>query len=165
MSGSLNAPVYEPKKGAGLGARLEFALMHARLKPMDLRQRLRVEYGIDMSRTNTYKMVNGGIQRTRYFMEIAEICGVNARWLATGHGYMTDLSGRLSSKDQAHKDIQRLLSQHVVPPNRNDILRLHGRMMGLMHQSLLTPDLVTQIEQTLDALINGGATDDGDAAE
>ena len=154
MAGDDEAPVYQPKKGAALGARLEFALMHARLKPMEMKERLRVEYAIDMSRTNVYKLLNGDIQRTRYFMEIAEICGVNARWLSTGHGYMTDMSGRLSSKDQAHKDVQRLLSQHVVPPNRNDILRLHGRLMGLIHQSLLTPELVSQLDQALDALLD-----------
>ncbi|KXS55577.1 MAG: hypothetical protein AWU57_26 [Marinobacter sp. T13-3] len=146
--------VYQPKKGAALGARLEFAMMHARLKPADLRRRLKVEHGVTMSKTNTYKLLNGGVERTKYFMEIAEVCNVNARWLATGHGFMTDQTGRLSSREQAAKNIHRLMVQHVVPPNRNDILRLHGRMLGLIQHGLLTPELVTQLGQTLDALVD-----------
>jgi hypothetical protein len=146
------APVHMPKLFSGLGARVEVSLIHARLRPMQLRERLRIDFGEDVSRTNIYKLVNGKIERTRYFMEIAEICGVSAKWLATGKGYMIDMTGRLSTRDEAARDARRLLTQHVIPPNRNDVVRLHNRLITLIQKGALTPAVVRGLGATLDML-------------
>lgn len=142
-------PIYKPDEAEGLGARVEFALMYARLRPMQLKKRLAVDYGVEMSKTNVYKLLNGGIRRTRYFMEIAEICGVSAKWLSTGQGYMVDMTGRLSAKDEATRDVRRLLTQHVIPPNRNDVVRLHGRLITMLQNGSLTPAAVRDMEDAL----------------
>ncbi|EAZ98359.1 hypothetical protein [Marinobacter sp. ELB17] len=151
------APVHMPKGMSGLGARVEVSLVHARLKPMQLRERLRTDFDIRVSRTNTYKLVNGDLQSTRYFMEVAEICGVSAKWLSTGKGYMIDMTGRLSTRDEAARDARRLLTQHVIPPNRNDIVRLHGRLITLIQKGALTPAVVRGIASALDVLTDDNA--------
>lgn len=144
------APIYQPEEAAGLGARVEFALVYARLRPMQLRDRLLTDYGISMSRTNTYKLVGGQIRRTKYFMEIAEVCGVSAKWLATGKSTMVDMTGRLSNREEAARDVRRLLTQYVIPPNRNDIVRLHGRLVSMTQKGSLTPDVVRNLMDALD---------------
>jgi hypothetical protein len=105
------------------GARMSAALHHARLTPADLHRRLAEVHGIDVSRSTVYDAVNGNVARTRYTMEFAEICGVNTRWLVSGEGYMFDITGRLSDKETAMRDIKRLLRQHIIPPNRADLVR------------------------------------------
>lgn len=152
IQGEVNAPIYKPDEAAGLGARVEFALMYARLRPMQMRERLRADYGVDVSRTNIYKLIGGGIRRTKYFMEIAEICGVNAKWLATGKGVMVDMTGRLSSKEEAARDVRRLLTQYVIPPNRNDIVRLHGRLVSMTQTGSLTPEVIQNLADVLSAV-------------
>jgi len=110
-------------RAEAFGARMSAALHHARLTPADLHRRLAHVHGIHVSRSTVYDACNGLVARTRFTMEIAEICGVNTRWLATGEGYMFDITGRLSSKEAAMRDIKRLLRQHIIPPNRADLVR------------------------------------------
>jgi hypothetical protein len=42
---------------------------------------------------------------------------------------MFDMTGRLSNKEKAVRDIKRLLRQHVIPGNRADLCRLSDRFI------------------------------------
>lgn len=141
--------IHVPDEAAALGARVEFALMYARLKPMQLRKRLYTEYGIHISKSNVYNIVGGEVRRTKYFMEIAEICGVNAKWLATGKGFMVDMTGRVSTQEEALRQVRQLMTQHIIPPNRNDLVRFHGRLVTLMEKRALKPEVVAELDQLL----------------
>jgi|AntRauTorcE11898_2_1112593.scaffolds.fasta_scaffold03417_6 hypothetical protein len=111
------------------GARLTAALGHGRLTPAGLHRRLTRDYGHAVSRSTVYDACNGKVRRSRYNLEFAEICGVNQKWLATGEGFMFDMTGRLSNKEKAVRDIKRLLRQHVIPGNRADLCRLSDRFI------------------------------------
>lgn len=150
---STPTPIHVPDQAAALGARVSFALMYARLRPMALRDRLLSEYGIHISRSNIYNIANGGVQRTKYFMEIAEICGVNAKWLATGKGFMVDMSGRVSTQEEAIRHVRQLMTQHIIPPNRNDLVRFHGRLVALIEKRALTPEGVKELERVMATLV------------
>ena len=110
-------------KAMAFGARMGAALHHARLTPADLHRRLEEVHGIEVSRSTVYDAVNGKVASSSLVMEFSDICGVNARWLKYGAGYMVDLTGRLSDKEAAMRDIKRLLRQHIIPPNRADLVR------------------------------------------
>ncbi|MGX1201226.1 hypothetical protein [Marinobacter sp. MBR-105] len=116
-------------KALAFGARLSGALIHARLSPAGLYRRLNKEYPIKVSRTSVYDAVNGRVEQPRFVHEAAEITGVNLQWLKTGRGMMVDMTGRLSKKETAVRDVKRLLRQHVIPDNRSDLIRLSDQFL------------------------------------
>lgn len=115
--------------GYPLGARLSFAMQHACKNGAMLRQELEDNYGITLTRSTLSKLLRGQIEYTRHVMEIAEVLGVNARWLNSGMETMTDVTGRLSSRDRALSDVKRLARTHIFPPNRPDLIRFHGSLI------------------------------------
>lgn len=116
-------------KAMAFGARMNAALLNARLTPADLHRRLAEVYGIEVSRSTVYDAVNGKVASSSLVLEFADICAVNARWLKYGTGYMVDVTGRLSDKETAMRDIKRLLRQHVIPPRRADLVREADRFL------------------------------------
>ncbi len=42
---------------------------------------------------------------------------------------MVDMTGRLSKKETAVRDVKRLLRQHVIPDNRSDLIRLSDQFL------------------------------------
>lgn len=132
-------PTKQSSAAIAFGARLSGALMHARLTPAALYRRLNSEYSIEVSRTSVYDAVNGRVEQPRFVYEAAEITGVNLHWLKTGKGFMVDMTGRLSKKETAVRDIKRLLRQHVIPENRNDLIRLSDQILQLFTAKRIDP--------------------------
>lgn len=116
-------------KAQAFGARMSLALRNARLTPADLHRRLEEIHGIEVSRSTVYDAVNGKVASSSLVLEFADICGVNARWLKYGTGYMVDITGRLSDKEAAMREIKRLLRQHIIPPKRADLVREADRFL------------------------------------
>jgi hypothetical protein len=84
--------------------------------------------------------------------EAAEITGVNLHWLKTGKGFMVDMTGRLSKKETAVRDIKRLLRQHIIPANRNDLIRLSDDLLTNIAQNKMSEDKAKLITTILGSL-------------
>jgi hypothetical protein len=152
---SSQAPIKPAKQSSAaiaFGARLSGALMHARLTPAALYRRLNSEYSIEVSRTSVYDAVNGRVEQPRFVYEAAEITGVNLHWLKTGKGFMVDMTGRLSKKETAVRDIKRLLRQHIIPANRNDLIRLSDDLLTNIAQNKMSEDKAKLITTILGSL-------------
>ncbi|WP_018404605.1 transcriptional regulator [Marinobacter gelidimuriae] len=145
--------VHLPDEGAAFAARMEFAMMYARMTTPRLRQRMMEDYGIRLSKSTMSKILNGKTKRTRFFMEMADVLGVNPRWLATGKESMVDTTGRLSSKDQALKDVKRLVKQYLVPPKRSDLIRMHDKLTDAVSRNRLSRDNTALLEQMLSTVL------------
>lgn len=143
-------PTKQSSAAIAFGARLSGALMHARLTPAALYRRLNSEYSIEVSRTSVYDAVNGRVEQPRFVYEAAEITGVNLHWLKTGKGFMVDMTGRLSKKETAVRDIKRLLRQHVIPENKSDLIRLSERFLLLLSKGQLQDKEIQLLRLVLD---------------
>lgn len=143
-------PAKQSSAAIAFGARLSGALMHARLTPAALYRRLNSEYSIEVSRTSVYDAVNGRVEQPRFVYEAAEITGVNLHWLKTGKGFMVDMTGRLSKKETAVRDIKRLLRQHVIPENKSDLIRLSERFLLLLSKGQLQDKEIQLLRLVLD---------------
>lgn len=152
------APVHLTDEKASFAARMEFAMMYARMTTPMLRKRMKEDYGITISKSGMSKILNGQTRRTRYFFEMADIMGVNPRWLAMGKETMIDSTGRLSSRDQAAKDVKRLVKQYLVPPRRSDLVRLHDKLVDIMAGNRLSRHNVDLLENILSTVLSNHET-------
>ncbi|TBW57433.1 hypothetical protein EZI54_07175 [Marinobacter halodurans] len=126
-----------PSLAEAFGARFRAALMYARLTPAGLYRRLVNDYGLSLSRASIYDAYDGRVARPKYVYEVAEITGVNLPWLIQGRGVMVDISGRVSSREEADRLLRITLRQHVIPTNRNDLIRVADRFLDkLYHHDL-----------------------------
>jgi hypothetical protein len=146
--------VHLTNEKASFSARMSFAMMYARMSTTQLRQRMLGDYGITLSKSTMSKILNKKTRRTRYFLEMADIMGVNPRWLATGKENMVDSTGRLSNRDQAAKDVKRLVKQYLVPPKRSDLVRFHDKLVGIMAANRLSRHNVDLLENILSTVLN-----------
>lgn len=90
--------------------RLQAAMDHAKLKRTDLAA------ACGISRPAVTKWFEGKAQNLKmeHLFAVADVCRVNARWLATGEGSMP-----LDKKANPHADI---------PQRRIDLIRMYGRL-------------------------------------
>lgn len=149
--------------GHPLGARLSFAMQHACKTGGQLRQELEDNYGINLTRSTLSKILRGRVEHTRYVMEIAEVLGVNPRWLNSGVQTMTDMTGRLSNKDRAVADVKRLSRTHLFPPNRADLIRFHDRFLTASRLGQVSRDDLTLLDSVLGRIVadrSSGGDDD-----
>ena len=82
-------------------------------------------------------------------MEIAEVLGVNPKWLQTGRETMTDITGRLSSKERGMNDVKRIARQYLIPQNRADIVRLHDKLITAAAKNQLSHHDVSLLDHVL----------------
>lgn len=139
--------------GYPLGARLSFAMQHACKNGAMLRQELEDNYGVTLTRSNLSKLLRGQIEYTRHVMEIAEVLGVNPRWLNSGAETMTDVTGRLSSRDRALSDVKRLARTHIFPPNRPDLIRFHGSLITAAKNHQISRDDLKLLDSMLTRIV------------
>lgn len=155
MTESKKAPKESQSYQAGhpLGARLSFAMHHACKNGTMLREELKDNYDINLTRSTLSKLLRGRIEYTRHVMEIAEVLGVNARWLNSGVETMTDVTGRLSNRDRALADVKRLARTHIFPPNRPDLIRFHGTLVTAAKNHQISRDDLTLLDSMLNRII------------
>ncbi|ONF42469.1 hypothetical protein BTO32_14745 [Marinobacter lutaoensis] len=143
-------------KVSPLAARLDFAMRYARMNRSMLRKAMMRDHGINLTRSTLSKILNGTIKSSRYTMEIAECLGVNPKWLQTGRETMTDVTGRLSTKDRGLSDVKRIARQYLIPPKRTDIVRLHDRLITAAARNQLSYEDVEMLSFMLDKMLNEG---------
>lgn len=153
----------EPTYSAKIGPRLDFALSHARMSRKMLIDALKRDYGIVLSRSTLSKLLTGTQETTKYTMEIADILGVNPRWLQTGRETMTDMTGRLSSKHRGLADVKRIARTHIIPPKRADIVRLHDKLITAAFNNRLSQCDVALLDTTLTRLVGPENDEDGES--
>lgn len=148
----------EVVKPTGLGARLDFAMSYARMNGSMLRRALERDHGVVLTRSTLSKILRHRIKSSKYTMEIAETLGVNAKWLQTGRETMTDITGRLSSKERGLSDVKRIARQYLIPPRRADIVRLHDKLITAATKNQLSHADIS----LLDAVLSRALADDED---
>lgn len=137
-----------------LAARVEQAMRYANMNRNMLRKQLLANFGLDVSRSALSKILCAKVRHTRYALEMAQVMGVNPRWLATGEETMTDLTGRLSSKDKAVRDLRRIAKDYVIPPRRADIARYYNRVVAAIDNNQLSFDDIELMSQVLNRVTN-----------
>lgn len=136
----------------GLAARVEQAMRYSNMNRHMLRKQLLVNFGLEVSRSALSKILCAKVRHTRYALEMAQVMGVNPRWLATGEETMTDLTGRLSSKDKAVRDLRRIAKDYVIPPRRADIARYYNRVVAAIDNNQLSYDDIELMAQVLNRI-------------
>ncbi|MDC9603162.1 helix-turn-helix transcriptional regulator [Pseudoalteromonas sp. GABNS16G] len=131
------------------GARLDFAMSYARKNGRMLREQLDKDHGITLTRSTLSKLLRGRIKSSKHTMEIAEVLGVNPKWLQTGRETMTDITGRLSSKERGMNDVKRIARQYLIPQNRADIVRLHDKLITAAAKNQLSHHDVSLLDHVL----------------
>lgn len=134
-------------------ARLDFAMSYARMNGAMLRKNLYRDHGITLTRSTLSKILRSKIKSSKHFMEIAETLGVNPKWLQTGRETMTDLTGRLSSKDRGLSDVKRIARQYLVPQTRADVCRLHDKLITAATNNQLSHEHVEMLNFMLDKIL------------
>jgi len=135
-------------------ARLDFAMAYARMNGSLLRKSLERDYGVVLTRSTLSKILRGRIKSSKHTMEIAEVLGVNAKWLQTGRETMTDITGRLSSKERGLSDVKRIARQYLIPQRRADVCRLHDKLITAATNNQLTHDNVEMLNFMLDKILS-----------
>ena len=108
MTNNTNSAYQSVDPAEAFGARLQTALRYARLTPAKLHKRLLKDYGLSVSRATVYDACNGRVARPKYAIEVAEITQVNLSWLVQGRGYMVDVSGNRTRKENCDQQIRSL---------------------------------------------------------
>jgi len=139
----------EAVPATGLGARLDFAMCYARMNGSMLRKALERDHGVVLTRSTLSKILRHKIRSSKYTMEIAETLGVNPKWLQTGRETMTDITGRLSSKERGLSDVKRIARSYLIPPKRADIVRLHDKLITAATKNQLSPSDVALLDAVL----------------
>ena len=139
-------------EASAFGARMWAAMRHARMTPAQLYTRLRTDYNLKIGRSSVYEALKGRVSRPRYVNELAEITRVNLNWLISGRGTMLDLTGRLSKHERAQQEIQNLLRTHIIPSNRNDLIRLSDRLLDKLVRKAIRPQDSVLVMELLNAL-------------
>lgn len=137
-----------------LAARVEQAMRYANMNRGMLRKQLEVNFGLSLSRSALSKIINAKVRHTRYALEMAQVMGVNPRWLSSGEETMTDLTGRLSSKDKAVRDLRRIARDYVIPPRRADIARYYNRLVAAIDNNQLSFEDIELLNQILNRVTN-----------
>jgi len=132
-----------------LGARLDYAMSYARMNGRMLRDSLERDHGITLTRSTLSKILRGHILTSKHTMEIAEVLGVNPKWLQTGRETMTDITGRLSSKERGLSDVKRIARQYLIPPRRADTVRLHDKLITAASKNQLSHSDVNLLDHVL----------------
>jgi|GEM_PF-5719820 len=146
----------EANSTSPFGARLDFAMSYARMNGRMVRDALERDHGIVLTRSTLSKLLRGRIKTSRHTMEIAETLGVNPKWLQSGRETMTDITGRLSSKERGLSDVKRIARQYLIPQNRADIVRLHDKLISAASKNQLSHSDVN----LLDHVLSRALTDD-----
>ena len=164
-SSTNNSEVVNRRAGndSGLKARLEFAMSYARMNGRMLREALHRDHGITLTRSTLSKLLRGRIKSSRHTMEIAETLGVNPKWLQTGRETMTDITGRLSSKERGLADVKRIARDYLIPPKRADIVRLHDKLITAASKNQLTHSDVTLLDHVLTRALVGDEEEESEA--
>lgn len=134
-------------------ARLDFAMTYARMNGAMLRKVLKRDHGIVLTRSTLSKILRSRIKSSKHTMEIAEVLGVNPKWLQTGRETMTDVTGRLSSKDRGLADVKRIARQYLIPQKRADVVRLHDKLISAATNNQLSYDNVEMLTFMLDKIL------------
>lgn len=123
-----------------LAARVEQAMSYANVNRKMLLNQLMTDYGVDLSRSGLSKILGAKVRYTRYAYQIAQVLAVNPQWLSSGEETMTDLTGRLSSKQRGVRDLRRIAKDYVIPPKRADIVRYFNRLVASIKDNKLSHD-------------------------
>ena len=139
----------EAQSTSPFGARLEFAMSYARMNGAMLRRALQRDHGVILTRSTLSKILRGRIRSYRHTMEVAETLGVNPKWLQSGRETMTDLTGRLSSKERGMADVKRIARQYLIPPKRSDIVRFHDKLITAAGRNQISHNTIALLDHVL----------------
>ena len=73
-----------------LSTRLRQARRFANLTQIQLTERINASFDAGVTQPAIQRIESGKVKSTRYIAQIASVCGVNALWLATGQGKMSN---------------------------------------------------------------------------
>ena len=108
------------------GTRLKTARKHASLSQALLAERVKV------SQANISKLELGDATGSEFTAQIAEVCGVNPHWLATGEGQMQPaLTAKQSSQEYKVETIN-LIDNPAYPSIRRVNLKLSAGIVGFI---------------------------------